>query len=206
MGTVSIVAIMPLRSTESEAGNTGPSREIDTAQNAPSKLFSARKILVGIARLELHAECKNDHCISGRRIITDNQNQPSKIQSILEPRNTLNTRKSGRQKPRLLFRVFRVFGGKESDPSDSRTNRLWNHGTHLTRGIQDVRSLGCFSVYSVVNNPIPVVQEGTDFGTTEHTEHTEFRTSGTSTAFPCVPCIPWLNRIGRTQVTARRAI
>jgi hypothetical protein len=30
---------------------------------------------------------------------------------ILEPRNTLNTRKSGRHPPGLFFRVFRAFGG-----------------------------------------------------------------------------------------------
>jgi len=40
---------MPIRSMEREVGNTGPSREIDTAQNAPTKLFSARRTLVEIA-------------------------------------------------------------------------------------------------------------------------------------------------------------
>ena len=115
--------------------------------------------------LELQTECKNDHCLAGRRIIMDNQNQPLKKQPIMEPRNTPNIRKSGRQKPRLLFCVFCVFRGKKSDPSDSRSNRLWNHGTHRTHGNQDVSSLGCFSVcsvYSVVKNPIPAIQEATD--------------------------------------------
>jgi hypothetical protein len=47
----------------------------------------------------------------------DNQNQPPKEQPIVEPRNTPNSRKSGRQKPRLLFRVFRVFRGKNPIPA-----------------------------------------------------------------------------------------
>jgi hypothetical protein len=124
------------------------------------------------------------------------RSQRFKKQPIVEPQNTLNIRKSGRQKPRLLFRVFRVFRGQESDPSDSRSNRLWNHGTHRTHGNQDVRNLGCFSVcsaYSVVKNPIPAIQEATDCGNTEHTEHTEIRTSETTAAFLCVLRIRWLN-------------
>jgi hypothetical protein len=65
-------------------------------------------------------------CIPWSRI----RSQRFKKQPIVEPRNTPNTRKSGRQKPRLLFCVFCVFRGKKSDPSDSRSNRLWKHRTH----------------------------------------------------------------------------
>lgn len=55
MGTVSIVSIVPLRSTESALGNTRPSREIDRDRSADAALVPTE-----YRSIEVHVERKNN--------------------------------------------------------------------------------------------------------------------------------------------------
>jgi len=55
METVSIVSIIPIRSTESALGNTRPSKEIDRDSSA-----AAAHVLTEYRSIKVHVECKNN--------------------------------------------------------------------------------------------------------------------------------------------------